>query len=417
MAKTNLAEIFSEFKENKSIDKVTLTTVLEDVFRNAIKKKYGSDDNFEIIINPNTGDFQIWHNREVVADDEFEDPVSQIPLSEAQKVDPDYEEGEEFSEEINIADFGRRAILAMRQNLISKIVQLERERLYKKYIDRVGELITADVHQIWKKEVLVIDDEGNELILPKSQTIPTDRFHKGDTIRAIVYKVEMRNNTTPVIILSRTAPEFLERLFELEVPEIADGLIIIKKVVRIPGERAKIAVESYDERIDPVGACVGIKGARIRGIVKELRNENIDVINYSSNPRLYIQRALSPAKISRIKIDEDEKKADVYLKPEEVSKAIGKNGSNIKLAMQLTGYEIEVYREVDEDEVDIELDELNELFEDWVIDELKKIGLDTARSVLEKEDELLVNQTELEEEMVTELKEVLKAELDKLQNN
>ncbi len=410
----SLTDVFAEFKDKKNIDKLTLASILEEVFRSAIKKKFGTDENFDVIINPDKGDFEIYQILEVVPDEELEDPVRQIPLSEANKEDPDVEVGEEFYKTINIADFGRRAILSMGQNLKTRIIQLERDNLYRKYKDRLGELITVDVHQITKREIICLDDENNELLLPKNQILPTDRFKKGDTVRAIVYRVDMRNNV-PVIILSRTAPEFLERLFELEVPEIADGLITIKKIVRKPGVRAKVAVESYDDRIDPVGACVGIKGSRIQGIVRELRNENIDVINYSSNPRLYIQRALSPAKILRIFVDEDEKYAEVYLKPEEVAKAIGKDGVNIKLAMELTGYQIEIYREIDEDEPDIEIEEFTEYFEDWIIQELKKIGLDTARAVLEKEDEFLVNRTELEEEHVYDLKRVLKEALDKLE--
>ncbi len=410
----SLTDVFAEFKDKKNIDKLTLASILEDVFRSAIKKKYGSDDNFDVIINPDKGDFEIYQILQVVPDDQVEDPVRQIALSEARKEDPEIEVGEEFYKTINISDFGRRAILAMGQNLKSKIIQLERDNLYKKYKDRLGELITVDVHQITKRDIICLDDENNELILPKNQTLPTDRFHKGDTVRAIVYKVDMKNNV-PIIILSRTAPEFLERLFELEVPEIADGLITIKKIVRKPGVRAKVAVESYDDRIDPVGACVGIKGSRIQGIVRELKNENIDVINYSTNPRLYIQRALSPAKILRMYVDEDEQYAEVYLKPEEVAKAIGKDGVNIKLAMELTGYQIEIFREIEEEEVDIDIDEFREQFDDWIIDELKKIGLDTARAVLEKEDEFLINRTELEEEHVYDLKRVLKEALDKLE--
>ena len=412
----SLTEVFSEFKEKKNINKQTLSLIVEDVFRNAIKKQYGTDENFEVIINPDKGDFEIYQILTVVPDEEFEDEVTQIPLSEAQKEDPEIEEGESFYRELNIADFGRRAILAMRQNLKNKIIELERKNLYEKYKDRIGELIAVDVHQISRREIIALDEENNELILPRNQIIPTDKFKKGDTIRAIIYKVDMRNGI-PIIILSRTAPEFLERLFELEVPEIADGLITIKKVVRKPGVRAKVAVESYDDRIDPVGACVGIKGSRIQGIVRELRNENIDVINYSTNPRLFIQRALSPAKINRMDIDEEERKARIYLKPEEVAKAIGKDGVNIKLAMELTGYDIEVFREIDTDLPDIEIDEFADQFEEWMIEELKKIGLDTARAVLEKNDEFLLNRTELEEEHIRDIKDTLKQALESMENN
>ncbi len=409
----SLTEVFSEFKEKKNISKQKLSLILEEVFRTAIKKHFGTDENFDVIINPDKGDFEIYQILTVVPDEDLEDPVTQIPLSEAQKEDPDIEEGEEFYKQLNISDFGRRAILAMRQNLKNKIIELERKNLYNKYVDRVGELITVDVHQVSRGQIIALDEEGNELFLPKSHTIPTDKFKKGDTLRAIIYEVKMVNNI-PRIILSRTDPDFLARLFELEVPEIADGLITIKKIVRKPGVRAKVAVESYDDRIDPVGACVGIKGSRIQGIVRELRNENIDVINYSTNPRLFIQRALSPAKINRMEIDEDEKVAKIYLKPEEVAKAIGKDGVNIKLAMELTGYDIEVFREIDNDAPDIDIEEFADKFEDWMIDELKKIGLDTARSVLEKNDELLLNLTELEEEHIKEIKQTLKEALDKL---
>lgn len=412
----SLIEVFSEFKEKKNINKQTLSLIVEDVFRNAIKKQYGTDENFDVIINPDKGDFEIYQILTVVPDEEFEDEVTQIPLSEARKEDPEIEEGESFYRELNIADFGRRAILAMRQNLKNRIIELERKNLFEKYKDRIGELIAVDVHQISRRDIIALDEENNELILPRNQIIPTDKFKKGDTIRAIIYRVDMRNGV-PVIVLSRTAPEFLERLFELEVPEIADGLIIIKKVVRKPGVRAKVAVESYDDRIDPVGACVGIKGSRIQGIVRELRNENIDVINYSTNARLYLQRALSPAKINRMEIDEDERKAKIYLKPEEVAKAIGKDGVNIKLAMELTGYDIEVFREIDTDLPDIDIDEFTGQFDDWMIDELKKIGLDTARAVLEKNNEFLLNRTELEEEHIQDIKEILKQALENMDNN
>ena len=413
----SLTDVFLEFKEKKNIKKETLAAIVEEVFRNAIKKKYGTDKNVEIIINPDKGDFEIYQKLIVVPDDEFEDEATEIPLSEAQKDDPEIEEGEEFYRTLNIRDFGRRAILAMRQNLKNKIIELERRKLYEKYKDRVDELITVDVHQeSSRKNIIALDEENNELILPRNHIIPTDKFKKGDTIRAVIYKVELRKNGIPRIILSRTAPEFLERLFELEVPEIADGLIIIKKVVRKPGIRAKIAVESYDDRIDPVGACVGIKGSRIQSIVRELRNENIDVINYSTNPRLFIQRALSPAKINRMEIDEIEQKAKIYLKPEEVAKAIGNEGINIKLAMELTGYEIEVFREIDSDLPDISIDKFIGEFEDWEIEELKKIGLDTVRAVLDKNDKFLLHRTDLEEEQIKKIKEVLKKALENLEH-
>ncbi|HBI80438.1 MAG TPA: transcription termination/antitermination protein NusA [Bacteroidales bacterium] len=412
MENLNLIDSFLEFKELKNIDRPTMMSVLEDVFRSMLVKLYGSDDNFDIIINIDKGDFVIYRNREVVEDGAVEDPNRQIALSDARKIDEDYEVGEEVTSEVSLSEFGRRAILALRQNLTSRIMELERNNLYSKYKDRIGEIITAEVYQIWKKEILVLDDEGNELVLPKSEQISTDFYRKGDTIRAVVYKVEMRNNT-PQIILSRTANAFLERLFELEVPEIFDGLITIKKIVRIPGERAKVAVESYDERVDPVGACVGMKGSRIHGIVRELRNESIDVINYTANTQLFIQRALSPAKISSIKIDENNKRAEVYLKPSEVSLAIGKGGYNIKLASQLTGYEIDVYREsVTEDEEDVNIDEFTDEIDEWIIDVLKGIGCDTAKSVLEIPFDELVKRTDLEEETVKEIVRILKSEFE-----
>jgi len=407
----NLSDTFSEFKELKNIDRATMMSVLEDVFRSMLKKKYDTDENFDIIINIDKGDFEIWRNREVVEDDRFEDPARQIPLSEAKKIDEDYEVGEEVTDEVKLVDFGRRAILSLRQNLTARILELEKNNVFNKYKDRVGDIVIGEVYQIWKRETLVLDDEGNELILPKSEQIPSDFFRKGDSIRAVVIKVEMRNNN-PLIILSRTSPVFLERLFELEVPEIFDGLITIKKIVRIPGERAKVAVESYDERIDPVGACVGMKGSRIHGIVRELKNENIDVINYTTNTQLFIQRALSPAKISSIKLNEEDKKAEVYLKPSEVSLAIGKGGLNIRLASQLTGYEIEVYRETDEEEEDVSLEEFADEIEPWILDELKAIGCDTAKSVLELSDEELIKRTDLEEETIKEVKKILKEEFE-----
>jgi N utilization substance protein A len=411
MENLNLIETFSEFKELKNIDRVTMMSVLEDVFRGLLLKKYGTDENFDIIINIDKGDFEIWRNREVVEDDELEDEAMQIPLSKAKEIDEDYEAGEEVTDEVKLADFGRRAILALRQNLSARIMELEKNHLYNKYKDRIGDVVTGEVYQVWKREILILDDEGNELILPKTEQIPSDYFRKGDTIRAVVVKVDMRN-ANPLIILSRTSPVFLERLFELEVPEIFDGLITIKKIVRVPGERAKVAVESYDERIDPVGACVGMKGSRIHGIVRELKNENIDVINYTNNIQLFITRALSPAKITSIKLDDEEKRAEVYLQPKEVSLAIGKGGLNIKLASQLTGYEIDVYRESDEDDEDVNLEEFADEIEGWVLDELKAIGCDTAKSVLNLSVADLVKRTDLEEETIAELVNVLKAEFE-----
>lgn len=412
MENLNFTEPFSEFKELKSIDRATMMSVLEDVFRSMLIKYYGTDENFDIIINIDKGDFEIWRNREVVEDDNLEDPNTQITLLEAKKIDSDYEIGEEVTDEVKLADFGRRAILALRQNLTSRIMELEKNNVYLKYKDRIGEIVTGDVYQVWKREILVIDDEGNELILPKAEQIPTDYFRKGDTLRSVVIKVEMKNNV-PLIILSRTSPVFLERLFELEVPEIYDGLITIKKIVRVPGERAKIAVESYDERIDPVGACVGMKGSRIHGIVRELKNENIDVINFTTNTQLYISRSLSPARITSIKIIEEEKRAEVFLKPNEVSLAIGKGGLNIKLAGQLTGYEIDVFRDTEgEDDEDVNLDEFSDEIEAWIIDELKAVGCDTAKSVLDLSVEDLVKRTDLEEETIQEVLTVLKAEFE-----
>jgi len=411
MENINLIETFSEFKELKNIDRVTMMSVLEDVFRGMLLKKYGTDENFDIIINIDKGDFEIWRNREVVEDNEVEDSATQITLTKAKEIDDDYEVGEEVTDEVKLNDFGRRAILALRQNLSARIMELEKNHLYNKYKDRIGDVVTGEVYQVWKREILILDDEGNELILPKTEQIPSDYFRKGDTIRAVVVKVDMRN-ANPLIILSRTSPVFLERLFELEVPEIFDGLITIKKIVRVPGERAKVAVESYDERIDPVGACVGMKGSRIHGIVRELKNENIDVINYTTNLQLFITRALSPAKITSIKLDDEEKRAEVYLQPKEVSLAIGKGGLNIKLASQLSGYEIDVYRESDGDDEDVNLEEFSDEIEGWVLDELKAIGCDTAKSVLNLTVEDLVKRTDLEEETITELVNVLKAEFE-----
>jgi len=411
MEHINLVETFSEFKEFKNIDRETMMRILEDVFMHLLVKKYGETDNFDIIVNIDKGDLEIWRNREIVEDGAVEDENEQIAYSEAIKIEPDFEVGEEVSEEIKLLDFGRREILAIRQNLISKIQEYEKDNVYKKYKDRIGEIITGEVYQVWKKEILILDDEGIELLLPKSEQIPTDFYRKGDTIRAVVSKVEMRNGS-PVIIISRTSPIFLERMFEAEVPEVFDGLITIKNIVRVPGERAKIAVESYDDRIDPVGACVGMKGSRIHGIVRELKNENIDVINFTSNPSLYITRALSPAKISSIKIVEEEKKAEVYLKPDQVSLAIGKGGFNIKLAGKLTGYEIDVYRETDIDSEDVDLEEFSDEIDAWIIDEFKAIGCDTAKSVLDLPVEDLVKRTDLEEETVKEVVRILKEEFE-----
>jgi len=412
MENLNLIDTFLEFKELKNIDRATMMSVLEDVFRGLLLKNYGSDENFDVIINIDKGDFEIWRNREVVEDKDVTDENLQIALSEAKKIDDDYEVGEEVTDEVKLVDFGRRTILSLRQNLTSRILDLEKNNVFNKYKDRIGEVVTGEVYQVWKREILVLDDEGNELILSKTEQIPSDYFRKGDTIRAVVIKVEMRNNN-PLILLSRTSSVFLERLFELEVPEIFDGLITIKKIVRVPGERAKIAVESYDERIDPVGACVGMKGSRIHGIVRELKNENIDVINFTSNTQLYITRALSPAKIISIKLDEEERRAEVYLKPNEVSLAIGKGGLNIKLAGQLTGYEIDVYRESDtEDEEDVNLEEFADEIENWILDELKAIGCDTAKSVLELSIEDLVKRTDLEEETIKDLIKILNAEFE-----
>jgi transcription termination/antitermination protein NusA len=411
MNSLELVDSFSEFKELKSIDKQTMQHVLEDVFRAMLKKKFNTDEHIDIIVNIEKGDVQIFLNKEIVPDGEVEDSNTEIAYSEAIKIEPDFEVGEEVSEEFKFADFGRRNILSLRQNLISRILELEKDHIYKIYKERIGEIVTGEVYQVWKKEIMVLDDEGNELILPKSEQIPADYFKKGESIRAVVSKVDMRNSN-PVIILSRTAPEFLERLFELEVPEVFDGLITIKRIVREPGERAKVAVESYDDRVDPVGACVGMKGSRIHGIVRELRNENIDVINYTTNTQLFIQRALSPAKITAVEIIEEEKRAKVSLKPDQVSLAIGRGGNNIKLATKLTGYEIDVYRDGEVDVDDVDLEDFADEIEGWILDELKAIGCDTAKSVLEIGVEDLVNRTDLEEETIQEVYKILRAEFE-----
>jgi N utilization substance protein A len=411
MEHINLVETFSEFKEFKNIDRETMMRIIEDVFRHMLIKKHGSDENFNVIVNIDRGDLEIWRNREIVEDGEVEDENKQIAYSEAIKIEPDFEVGEEVSEEIKMKDFGRREILSIRQNLISKIQEFEKDNIFKKYKEKIGEIITGEVYQVWKKEILVVDDEFIELTLPRTEQIPSDFYRKGDTVRAVVLKVDMRNNT-PVIVLSRTSPVFLERLFEQEVPEVYDGLITIRNIVRVPGERAKIAVESYDDRIDPVGACVGMKGSRIHGIVRELRNENIDVINFTNNPSLYITRALSPAKISSITIDEANKRADVFMKPDQVSLAIGKGGYNIKLASKLTGYEIDVYRDTEMDNEDVDLQEFSDEIDQWIIDELKAIGCDTARSVLDLSSDELVTRTDLEEETIKEVIKILRAEFE-----
>jgi len=411
MENINLVESFSEFKDLKNIDRETMMRIIEDVFRSMLVKKYGTDENFDITVNIDKGDLEIWRSRTIVEDGAIEDENLQIEYSKAIKIEPDFEIGEDVIEEIKMKDFGRREILAIRQNLISKIQEYEKNNVYRKYKEKVGEIVVGEVYQVWKKEILVLDDENIELVLPKSEQIPSDFYRKGDTIRAVVLKVEMRNNT-PHIILSRTSPVFLERLFEAEVPEVFDGLITIKNIVRVPGEKAKIAVESYDDRIDPVGACVGMKGSRIHGIVRELRNENIDVVNYTTNPELYITRALSPAKISSIKIDEKAKKAEVYMKPDQVSLAIGKGGYNIKLAGRLTGYEIDVYRDTESYIEDVDLQEFNDEIDQWIIDELKNIGCDTARSVIDLSIEELVNRTDLEEETIKEVIRILKSEFE-----
>ncbi len=412
----SMIDSFREFKELKNIDRTTLVSVLEESFRNVLAKIYGSDENFDVIVNPDKGDFEIYRNRMVVDDGEVADENKEISLTEAQKIEPDYEVGEELSERVNFAKFGRRAILTLRQTLASKILELEHDSLYNKYKDRVGQVISGEVYQIWKREVLLVDDENNEMILPKSEQIPADQYRKGETVRAVIDRVDNENNN-PKIILSRTSPVFLQRLMEQEVPEIADGLIAIKKIARMPGERAKIAVESYDDRIDPVGACVGVRGSRVHGIVRELCNENIDVINWTANTKLFIQRALSPAKITSISIKEEDRKADVYLQPEEVSLAIGRGGLNIKLASMLTEYTIDVYRVVDgneqaAEEDDVYLDQFNDEIDQWIIDAIKGIGLDTAKAVLNAPREMLVEKADLEEETVDHVIEVLRSEFD-----
>lgn len=413
MASINLIEAFQEFKDAENIDRPTMMKVVEDVFKTLLRKKYGSDENFDVIVNAEKGDLEIIRHRMIVEDGQVEDPLAQVAYSDAIKIEPDFEVGEELFEEIDLYDFGRRAILAAKQTLASRISDLKKNVLAKKYGDRIGEIVSAEVYQVWKKEILLMDEEGNELILPKSEQIPQDYFKKGESIRAVVKKVDMKNNN-PVIILSRTSPEFLAKLLEIEVPEIFDGLIVIKKIVRDPGERAKVAVESYDDRIDPVGACVGMKGSRIHGIVRELKNENIDVINYTSNIQLLIQRALTPAKITSMELDTERMHASVYLKPDQVSLAIGRRGVNIKLACELTGYEIDVYRDSEEEEgFDIDLEEFSDEIETWVIDELKRVGCDTARSVLNLSSEELERRTDLEKETIAEVRKVLEAEFEK----
>ena len=410
---TSMIDTFKEFKDTKNIDRTTLVSVLEESFRNVLAKIYGSDENFDVIVNPDKGDFEIYRNRVVVNDGEVQDENKEISLTDARKIEPDYEVGEDVSESVNFAKFGRRAILTLRQTLASKILELEHDSLYNKYKDREGQVISAEVYQIWKREVLLVDDENNELILPKAEQIPSDVYRKGETIRAVIERVTNDNNN-PKIILSRTSPKFLERLLEAEVPEIADGLIVIKKIARMPGERAKVAVESFDDRIDPVGACVGVKGSRVHGIVHELGNENIDVINWTANTKLYIQRALSPARINSISVNEEEHKAEVYLQPEEVSLAIGRGGMNIKLASLLTEYTIDVFRDVTGNEVeeDIYLDEFSDEIDQWVIDAVKALGLDTAKQVISAPREMLIEKADLEEETVDHMLDVLRAEFE-----
>jgi N utilization substance protein A len=409
MENVALIESFSEFKDDKLIDRVTLMAILEDVLRNALKKKYGDDDNFDIIINPDKGDLEIWRNRIVVANGEVEEPNQEIELSEAQKIEPDFEVGEDVAEEVKLVDLGRRSILALRQNLISKIHEHDNTNIYKQFKELEGEIYTAEVHHIRHRAIILLDDDGNEIILPKDRQIPSDFFRKGENVRGIIESVELKGSK-PAIIMSRTSPMFLEKLFEQEIPEVFDGLITVKKVVRIPGEKAKVAVDSYDDRIDPVGACVGMKGSRIHGIVRELGNENIDVINYTNNVQLFVTRALSPARVTSLKLDEENMRAEVLLKPEEVSKAIGRGGHNIRLAGQLTGFEIDVFREGAEE--DVELKEFSDEIEGWIIDEFSKAGLDTAKSILEQDVEDLVKRTDLEEETILEVIRILKEEFE-----
>jgi N utilization substance protein A len=411
MENLQIIESFSSFKDEKNIDRVTLMAIIEEVFRNQLMKKYGSDENFDIIVNPDKGDLEIWRNRIIVEDDEVEDPNTEIALSAALKIEPDFEVGEEVSEEVKLIDLGRRFVLAFKQNLVAKIQEHDSASLFKRYKSLEGEIITGEVHHVRGREIIIYDDESNELVLPKDQMISSDFFRKGDTVRAVIKSVDVRGNK-PLVILSRTDPKFLEKLFETEIPEVFDGLITVKKVVRVPGEKAKVAVESFDDRIDPVGACVGMKGSRIHGIVRELRNENIDVINFTNNQTLYITRALSPAKVSSIQINEEDRKAEVYLKPDQVSLAIGKGGHNIRLAGQLTGYEIDVYRDVEVEDEDVELTEFSDEIEAWVIDAFKVIGCDTARSVLEMSVEDLVNRTDLEQETIEEVRRILKSEFE-----
>ena len=414
MASINLIDAFQDFKDAENIDRPTMMKVVEDVFKTLLRKKYGSDDNFDVIVNAEKGDLEIIRHRMIVEDGTVEDPLAQVAYTEATKIEPDFEVGEELYEEIDLLDFGRRAILAAKQTLASRIGDLKKNALAKKYNDRVGDIISAEVYQIWKKEILLLDEEGNELILPKSEQIPQDYFKKGESVRAVVRRVDLKNNN-PVIILSRTAPEFLAKLMEIEVPEIFDGLIVIKKIVRDPGERAKVAVESYDDRIDPVGACVGMKGSRIHGIVRELKNENIDVINYTQNIQLLIQRSLTPARITSMDLDTDRKHANIFLKPDQVSLAIGRRGVNIKLASDLTGYELDVYRDTEEqvEGFDIDLEEFTDEIDSWIIDELKRVGCDTARSVLELTAEELERRTDLEKETIEDLRRILQEEFDK----
>lgn len=411
MENLQIIESFSLFKDEKNIDRVTLMAIIEEVFRNQLMKKYGTDENFDIIVNPDKGDLEIWRNRIIVEDGEVEDPNMEIELTQALKIEPDFEVGEEVSEEVKLIDLGRRFVLAFKQNLLAKIQEHDSASLFKRYKSLEGEIVTGEVHHIRGREIIIYDDNSNELVLPKDQMIPSDFFRKGDTLRAVIRTVELRGNK-PIVFLSRTDPKFLEKLFETEIPEVFDGLITVKKVVRVPGEKAKVAVESFDDRIDPVGACVGMKGSRIHGIVRELRNENIDVINYTTNQTLYITRALSPAKVSSITINEEDRRAEVYLKPDQVSLAIGKGGHNIRLAGQLTGYEIDVYRDAEVEDEDVELTEFSDEIENWIIDELRAIGCDTARSVLEMSVEDLVNRTDLEQETIEEVRRILKSELE-----